>query len=135
NKEALSRIGKRGQAIWAGTRVAAGDIYSVLMRRPGYEVIRYPALISDDDRLVLWPEHFPYEQVLIHRSEMSPADFQLVYQNVDVPGLNASFTEEMLEQAKDRSRELGHWDQGWRLIAGLDPAGANKGSGFTAKVL
>ncbi|HEX7099360.1 MAG TPA: helix-turn-helix domain-containing protein [Acidimicrobiia bacterium] len=133
DKEALSRIGKRGQAVWVGTRVAAGDVYSVLQRRPGYHVIRYPLIIGDEE--VLWPEHFPYEQALIHRSEMSPTDFQLIYQNVDVPGLNASFTEEMMDAAKDNSRSLGHWQDGWRLIAGLDPAGANKGSGFTAMVL
>jgi hypothetical protein len=135
NKEALSRIGKSGQAVWAGTRVAPGDIYSVLMNRPGYKVIRYPALIDDEHEQVLWPEHFPYEQVLVHRSEMSPADFQLVYQNVDVPGLNASFTQEILDEAKDTDRQFGHYETGWRLIAGLDPAGGTKGSGYTALVL
>lgn len=135
NKEALSRIGKSGQAVWAGTRVAPGDIYSVLTQRPGYVVIRYPALIDDEYERVLWPEHFPYEQVLVHRTEMSPADFQLVYQNVDVPGLNASFTQEMLDACKDTSRQRGHYDSGWRLIAGIDPAGANKNSGATALTL
>jgi hypothetical protein len=135
NKEALSRIGKSGRAIWVGTRVAPGDIYSVLQRRAGYKVLRYPALIDDETEQVLWPEHFPYSQILVHRSEMTPSDFQLVYQNVDVPGLNASFTEEMLNLAKDTSRQLGHFESGWRLIAGLDPAGANKGSGSTAFML
>lgn len=135
NKEALSRIGKSGQAIWAGTRVSAGDIYSVLGARQGYKVIRYPALIDDETEQVLWPEHFPYAQVLTHRGEMSPSDFQLVYQNVDVPGLHASFTQEMMDLAKDTSRVVGHYTNGWRLIAGLDPAGANKNSGRTAMVL
>ncbi len=135
DKEALSRVGKSGKVIWVGTRVAPGDIYSTLSQRPGYKVIRYPALLDDEREEVLWPEHFPYEQVLIHRSEMQPADFQLVYQNVDVPGLNASFTPEMLEDAKDTSRQMGHHAEGWRLIAGLDPAGGNKGSGYTAMVL
>src|SRR5690606_21117108 len=73
NKEALSRIGKSGQAIWVGTRVAPGDIYSVLTQRPGYKVIRYSALLDEATQQVLWPEHFPYEQVLTHRSEMSAA--------------------------------------------------------------
>lgn len=135
DKEALSRIGKSGIAIWIGTRVAPGDVYSTLQNRPGYKVIRYPALIDDELETVLWPEHFPYSQVLIHRSEMSPADFQLVYQNVDVPGLNASFTADMMEASKDTNRQVGHYESGWRLIAGLDPAGGNKGSGFTAMVL
>jgi hypothetical protein len=135
DKEALSRIGKSGQAIWAGTRVAPGDIYSILQQRAGYHVIRYPALMDEEEERVLWPEHFPFSQVMTHKGEMSPADFQLVYQNVDVPGLNASFTPEMMDEAKDVNRQTGHWADGWRLIAGLDPAGANKGSGYTAMVL
>lgn len=132
DKEALSRIGKRGMAIWAGTRVAPGDIYYTLGKRPGYVVIRYPALFDDEAEDVLWPDHFPYSQVLIHRSEMKPADFQLIYQNVDIPGLGASFTQEMIDLSKDTSRVAGHWQRGWRLVAGLDPAGANKASGYTA---
>ena len=135
DKEALSRVGKSGKVIWVGTRVSHGDIYSTLAQRPGYKIIRYPVLLDDEREETLWPEHFPYEQVLIHRSEMKPGDFQLVYQNVDVPGLNASFTPEMMEDAKDTSRQIGHYEQGWRLIAGLDPAGGNKGSGYTAMVL
>lgn len=135
DKEALSRIGKSGRAIWVGTRVGPGDIYSILSQRPGYRVVRYSLIKDDETEQVLWPEHFPYSQALIHRSEMKPADFQLIYQNVDVPGLGASFTQEMLDGAKDTSRVLGHYEPGWRLVAGLDPAGANKNSGFTAFTL
>ena len=132
DKEALSRIGKTGRAIWVGTRVSAGDIYLTLGGRPGYKVIRYSLIVDDNTEEVLWPEHFPYSQALIHRSEMSPADFQLVYQNVDVPGLGASFTEEMMDLSKDMNRVRGQYDPSWRLIGGLDPAGANKNSGYTA---
>lgn len=135
DKEALSRIGKNSVAVFVGTRVHPGDIYSVLGQRPGYKVIKYPALHDDEREEVLWPEHFPYSQVLIHRSEMKPADFQLVYQNVDIPGLGASFTPEMLEACKDTSRVVGQYDPTWRLIGGLDPAGGNKGSGYTAFTL
>ena len=135
DKEALSRIGKNGKAIWSGTRVFPGDIASVLMRRPGYTVVQYPTILDDAQELTLWPDHFPYEQALIHRSEMKPADFQLVYQNVDIPGLGASFTQEVLDEAKDGSRVLGHYESDWRLVAGLDPAGGNKGSGYTAFTL
>jgi hypothetical protein len=135
DKDALTRIGKRGQAIWSGTRVTAGDINGILMRRPGYKVIRYSAIQDDELETVLWPDHYPYSQLLTHRSEMSPADFQLVFQNVDIPGLHASFTEDMLNEAKDSNRQWGHYETGWRLIAGLDPAGGNKTSGYTALVL
>ena len=132
DKEALSRIGKKGKAIWVGTRVSPGDIYSSLANRPGYKVLRYSCIQDDTNEEVLWPDHFPYDQALIHRSEMRPADFQLVYQNVDIPGLGASFTQEMLDVCKDTSRTVGHYESDWRLIAGLDPAGGNKDSGYTA---
>ena len=132
DKEALSRIGKSGKAIWVGTRVMPGDIYSFLKQRSSYDVIQYPLIVDDTSEETLWPDHFPYSQALIHRDEMKPADFQLVYQNVDVPGLGASFTQEMLEECKDTSRVLGHYDPEWRLIAGLDPAGGNRDSGYTA---
>lgn len=135
DKEALSRIGKTGRAVWVGTRVSAGDIYLTLGGRPGYKVIRYSLIVDDHTEEVLWPEHFPFSQALIHRSEMSPADFQLVYQNVDVPGLGASFTEEMMDMSKDMSRVRGHFESHWRLVAGLDPAGGNKSSGYTAFTL
>lgn len=132
DKEHLSRIGKNGKVIWVGTRVHPGDIYSILTQRAGYKVIRYPALFDDNTEEVLWPEHFPYSQVMIHRSEMAPADFQLIYQNVDIPGLGASFTQEMMDECKDETRVVGHYENGWRIFGGLDPAGGNKGSGFTA---
>jgi hypothetical protein len=105
------------------------------MKRDGYVVVRYPTILDEEAEEMLWGDHFPYEQALIHRSEMKPADFQLVYQNVDVPGLGASFTQEMLDEAKDGRRVLGHYESDWRLIAGLDPAGGNKGSGYTAFTL
>ncbi|RMF61174.1 MAG: hypothetical protein D6746_05880, partial [Bacteroidetes bacterium] len=136
DKMALSRIGKSGKAIWIGTRVNAGDIYSTLQNRPSYKVIRFPCILDDATEKVLWPEHFPYSQALIHRDEMSAADFQLVYQNVDVPGEGAAFTPEMVEACKDTTITAGQYPHDWRLIAGLDPAGANtRDSGYTALVI
>ena len=135
DKEALSRIGKTGRAIWIGTRVNPGDVYSTLATRAGYKVLRYPCIMDDETEATLWPEHFPYTQALVHRSEMRPADFQLIYQQVDIPGVGASFTQDMLDLCKDTSRVQGHFDSSWRLFAGLDPAGANKGSGYTAFTL
>lgn len=135
DKEALSRIGKRGRAIWIGTRVNPGDVYSTLSTRAGYNILRYPCIMDDETERTLWPEHFPYEQALIHRSEMRPADFQLIYQQVDIPGTGASFTQDMIDMCKDTSRVRGQFDSSWRLFAGLDPAGGNKGSGYTAFTL
>jgi hypothetical protein len=135
DKMAATRVGRAGKIVWIGTRVNPGDIYSVLKMRSGYKVVSLSAIIDDVTEEVLWPEHFPYSQLMIHRDEMLPADFQLIYQNVDVPGLGASFTQEMIDQCKDRDRIIGQFDSSWRLVAGLDLAGANKDSGYTAMTL
>lgn len=135
DKMALSRIGKKGRAIWVGTRVYDGDIYSKLAQRNSYRVMNYPAILDEATSKVLWPDHFPMEQVLIQRDEMLPRDFQLVYQQVALAGAGSSFTEEMIEAIKDPSRGLGHFEGGWQLVAGVDLAGAGAEAGYTAMVL
>ena len=132
DKEHMTRVGKSGRVIFVGTRVRPGDIYSVYAMRSSYKVIRYPALLDDHLEEVLWPEHFPYSQLMVHREEMSPSDFQLIYQNVDIPGLNASFSADLLDACKDVERPIGHHQSTWKVVAGLDPAGGNKESGYTA---
>jgi len=134
-KEPLSRIGKKGKAIFVGTRVGSGDLYSQLSAIETFHTMKYPAIIDDLRKKVLWPEHFPYSQLMVQKAEMSPADFQLVYQQVEIPGAGATFTEEMVENAKDSERPWGHYDGAWVMVAGLDPAGANRHSGYTAMVL
>jgi hypothetical protein len=134
-QEYVNRVGKTGQLIWVGTRVAAGDIYSRLDDIEGMNVLRFPCILDEDEQTMLWPEHFPYQAAVAQRSAMSLEQFQLVYQNVDTLGVNASFTPEMLEAARDRERFIGSYDPSWGLVAGLDPAGANDQAGYTALVL
>ena len=135
DKMFLSRLGKSGQAIFIGTRVMGGDIYFVYSSRKGYVVVRYSAIQDEEAGLVLWPDHFPMSQIQTHRDEMDPASFELIYQNVESGGVNMTFTQEMIEGAKDFTRMRGQWDPDWRLIAGLDPAGGGPNSGYTAFVL
>jgi hypothetical protein len=66
---------------------------------------------------------------------MSSEQWQLVYQNVDTPGFGASFPPEVVEACRDPERVFGSFDTSWTLVAGLDPAGANSQSGYTALVL
>ena len=132
NKMALSRIGKTGKGIFVGTRISHGDIYSIMSQFPSYNWVRFSCILDDQTEQTLWPDHFPYSQALIHRDEMSAAEFQLVYQNVDIPGTGAAFPPEMIEECKDTRRPIGHHEPEWRVVAGLDPAGGNKHSGYTA---
>jgi hypothetical protein len=136
DKMALSRIGMRtGRAIWVGTRISSGDIYTTLVQREGYKVIKYPCILDEETQTTLWGDHFPYEDAVLKRAEMRPEDWQVVYQNVDTPGLGSSFPAEVLEECKDRELVLGQVNPNWRLFVGVDPAGGGKGSGFTAMIL
>ena len=135
DKEALSRIGRNGVAIFVGTRVNHGDIYLPLGNRAGYRVLRYSCILDEAGELTLWPDHFPFDAAASKRAEMTDADWQLVYQNVDVPGLSASFTTDAIDACKDEGRIAGHYLPEWRLIAGLDLAGGNRDSGYTAGAL
>lgn len=135
DKEALSRIGKTGKAIFVGTRISSGDIYAHLQRRETYNVVKYPCVLDEDSKLTLWEEHFPYEMAVIRRSEMRPEDWQLVYQNVDTPGAGSSFPPEVLETCLDTTMVHGQVNPAWKLVIGLDPAGGGKQSGYTAMVL
>jgi hypothetical protein len=134
-QEYSNRVGKTGRLIFVGTRVASGDIYSLLDDVDGMNVLRFPCILDEDDQLMLWPEHFPYQAAVAQRNAMSEADFQLVYQNIDTPGYGASFTQEALDRSHDNERFIGQYGGNWALVAGLDPAGANEQAGYTALVL
>ena len=134
-QEYANRVGKTGQLIWVGTRVAAGDIYSLLDDVDGMNVLRFPCVLDEEAQTTLWPEHFPYRSAVEQRNAMSEADFQLVYQNIDLPGHGASFTQEAMDRSHDSNRFLGQYGGNWGLVAGLDPAGANAQAGYTALVL
>lgn len=134
-QEYANRVGKTGQLIWVGTRVNSGDIYSKLDEVEGINILRYPCILDEDNREVLWPEHYPFEVAAQQRDAMGEVEFQLVYQNVDLPGLSASYTPDLLERAHDPKRFLGEFDSRWAFVLGLDPAGANAQAGYTAMVV
>ena len=134
-QEAGSRVGKTGKLQFIGTRISAGDIYSHLEKLPAFKTMRYPCIVDEESKATLWPEHFGFEHAELQRSSMTSDQWQLVYQNVDTPGFNASFTQDTITGCYDMNRTFGSFDPRWALIAGLDPAGANAQAGYTALVL
>jgi len=134
--EAASRVGPDfGRLIFVGTRIRPGDVYSKLLDLPAYEVLRYPCILDEESQTTLWPDHVSYEAACRIRGGMSPEDWELVYQNVESMGANASFPPEIVEAAHDGGRSIGHTEPEWALVAGLDPAGAGAQAGYTAMVL
>lgn len=134
-QECATRVGKSGKLVFLGTRVSSGDIYSYLETLPAYEVVRFPCILDDLDETTLWPDHFPYKAAVEQRESMALEQFQLVYQNVDMPGLGASFPLDVLEKTMDPTRQHGHYDPHWRLVIGLDPAGGGEQAGYTAMIV
>lgn len=131
DKEALSRIGFQDPAWFVGTRVTPGDIYGHLRKRDGYVTLEYPAIMDESRELMLWGDHFTYADAVARRAEMTPQDWQLVYQQVASAGAMADFPWETLERGLDPSRTTGHFDPNWILVAGLDLAGGTRRAGFT----
>ncbi len=134
-QEYASRVGKTGKLEFFGTRVSPGDIYSELQKLPAFHVLRLPCITDELEGKTLWPEHVPYAHAVEIRDSMSLEQFQLVYQNVDTMGVGAAFPLEVLEDAKDTSRRLGMYDPAWRIVLGVDPAGAGEQSGYTAMIV
>lgn len=134
-QECASRVGKTGRLAFMGTRVSPGDIYSHLQNLPAYHVVRYPCITDEVEGNTLWPEHFPYVSAVEQRDSMSLEQFQLVYQNVDTPGFGAAFPLDVLEACKSTEWRLGMYEPEWRLVLGVDPAGAGEQAGFTAMIV
>lgn len=134
-QEAASRVGRNGKLHFIGTRISAGDVYSYLDDLPAFEVLRFPCIVDEQAKQTLWLDHFGFENALEQRDSMSMEQWQLVYQNIDTPGLGASFTPEIVEACYDSEYALGQYDANWALIAGLDPAGAGEQAGYTAMAL
>lgn len=134
-KEALTRIGDFGKAMWVGTRVTGFDMYGHLQKLSGYEVLRYPVILDEVEERTLWPEHFTYANALTRRDEMGVKDFALVYMNHEMPGVGASFTTDNVEPCLDEGRNVGQFDPHWRIVAGLDLAGGGPGGGVTSAMV
>ena len=133
--EAASRVGKTGLLAFIGTRIGPNDIYSYLKQLPAYKVITYPCIIDETEGKMLWGEHFPLSAAQEQRESMSLEMFNLVYQNSDLAGEGATFPLDVLEDAKDMEFRCGMYESGWRIVLGVDPAGAGDQAGYTAMVV
>jgi hypothetical protein len=133
-REYDTRVGKNGKLLIVGTRIHVDDIYSHLLTLPKYKVFRRPCIVDEVGQQTLWPDHFGYVDAVSARSGMTPAEFELVYQNSDMPSVDSVFNEEHLKKCHDEERHIGHVPRGTTLFVGIDPAGAGEHAGHTAMV-
>ncbi len=125
NRTIMSRaMGRNSKYVFVGTRVSPVDIYSQIKKWDGIKHINHPCIVeeADGEGVTLWNEHFTYEKACKIRKNFSNKDWDLIYQNLDVPDEGTSFTEEMLEGIKDEERGLGELSEHWHIIGGVDPA-------------
>lgn len=137
NNMFLSRVDEGDKVIFIGTPVSAFDMYQELPKMwENLHSVNYPAILNEAEHLTLWPDHFGWDKAVSRRAGMRAQDWNLIYQMVRSPEGFAAFTEEMIDAAKDETRQATELDEGWIVVAGLDPAGAGgKDSGFTAMVV
>ena len=133
--EAASRVGKTGLLAFIGTRIGPTDIYSYLKQLPAYKVITYPCIVDEATGQMLWGDHYPLVAAQEQRESMSLEMFNLVYQNTDVAGAGATFPLDVLEASQDLELRMGMYEPGWRMVLGVDPAGAGEQAGYTAMVV
>jgi hypothetical protein len=139
-----SRIGRRGQLIVIGTRVAADDLYKHLRDdlvdmdgTPVFTYLAQPAVLDyaerSEDWEVLWPEQWPGEDLARKKAvQRDERKWALVFQQADVDE-DAIFPPQALQASVNRLRPPGAMTDGWPsgrkggmeglyVIGGLDPA-------------
>lgn len=139
-----SRIGKDGQLLIVGTRVAADDVYKHLRDdlvdydgTPVFTYLAQPAVLdyaeSVQDWTTLWPPAWPGEALAKKRAfQRDERKWALVFQQADVDE-DSVFPPQALQCAVNRRRPPGRITDGWPsgrnggmaglyVIGGLDPA-------------
>jgi len=131
-REYDTRVGDNGKLIIVGTRIHPDDVYSHLLQLKDYQVYKRACIIDEPAGITLWPDHFSIEAAQRARGRMTPAEFELVYQNADLPTTESIFTEEQLRRCHDDDRMLGEVPSGCYVFIGIDPAGAGEQAGYTS---
>lgn len=139
-----SRIGKTGELLIVGTRVAADDLYKHLRDdlvdfdgTPVYTYMAQPAVLdyaeTQQDWVTLWPGAWPGPDLALKRAmQRDERKWALVYQQADVSE-DAVFPPQALQCSVNRRRPPGALTDGWPsgrkggmtglyVIGGLDPA-------------
>lgn len=121
----FTRPGKKGRTYIIGTRVGIGDVYERLAEELPDEVLRVvqiPAL--DDDGNSYCPEMWPEDALRTKRLVVGEVIWMTGYMMAPLSAGANTFTEEMLDEARDPTRVYGkRLDIPISLtLTGLDPA-------------
>ena len=127
-----------------GTRFHPNDLYSELEDKRNtftgdmiYSVQQEDAIVSEEEKITLWPERWTWEALMAKKDELGILDFNKRYRNIAVDQSRLVFREEYIKGGRGDHGEdypgcldwdyvVGDYDPAWYKGAGLDPAASQK---------
>jgi len=94
-----------GQIISIGTRWHEADIHSYLQSLSNYSSRTYKAIINEDNKRVLWPEQWSYEELLKRKAGMGSIGFEMQYQNEIISTEDSPVKREWIENSVEGYQE------------------------------
>jgi hypothetical protein len=90
--DVMSRLEPGGRAVVIGQRLHLYDLYGELAKEkiPGEETprwkhINYPAVLDWEEKRVLWPERWPWHEIMQKYTDLGSAKFEAMYQQNPLP--------------------------------------------------
>jgi predicted phage terminase large subunit-like protein len=123
-----------GQIISIGTRWHEGDIHKYLQGLSNYVSKTYKAIINEDTKNVLWPEQWPYEELLKRKAGMGSIGFEMQYQNEIVSTEDSPVKREWIENSVENynqvMKEINKTGGSFQSFMGVDLASKGEESDF-----
>jgi len=95
-----------GQIISIGTRWHEADIHSYLQKLDNFESRTYKAILDEDNKEVLWPEQWTYDELMVRKAGMGSLSFQMQYQNEIVSHEDSPIQREWVEHAMNKYKMI-----------------------------
>lgn len=124
-KRAVIPMVKKGcQAFFVGTPQHELDPIMEFFKNPVWHAEKFPAVLDEETRRVLWPEHWDYASLMELREEIGKMAFTQEYQCEPVDDTSSMFPYEVLEAcfASHLSLRNGADGTGFPVYAGVDIA-------------
>ena len=126
-------IPKTGKIIIIGTRWHQDDFYAYVASLPSYTQRIYKALIEepkdDKEAKVLWPEMYPYEELMKIKRSHGNVAFMMQYQNTYVSDETAPIKWEWINDAVNNFR---YPERPYSIFIGVDLASKGEESDYFA---
>jgi len=106
-----------GKIISIGTKWHENDIHSYLQKLSNYKTAVYRAILNEEKKEVLWPERWPYEELMKRKAGMGNIGFEMQYQNEIVSSEDSPIKREWIELAIEKYKMI---PQPFKTYMGVD---------------